>query len=359
MRQLLRVVLIGAGAISRTYARVLGSLPGVCIVGVASRRQATATAFSERYAAGRATVFAELDALLADLAPDVVCVNSTPHLHAAHALRALAHGAHVIVEKPLCLTLAEADALLEAASRADRQLAYAENLCFEPLYRRARELVRAGELGHILRARQREKHAGPYSPWFWREEEAGGGALLDMGCHGIECLRWLCGKPPIVRVSARLETRLHGERTRLDDDAVVTLELADGARLVSESSWARPEGMQSTLEVEGTRGRLSVDPLGSRELRLTTERGERTEGPPRGTDEDSAYRAELSHFVDCFRSDRIPEETGRDGRAVLEILLAAYASAGRGSAVDLPFDPGDVARPVQLWRGIRSETGPA
>jgi predicted dehydrogenase len=278
-----------------------------------------------------------------------VCVNSTNRLHATHALAALRAGKHVIVEKPMCLTLAEADAILEAARAAGRGLGYAENLCFAPRYREARRLVDTGAVGRVLYARQREKHGGPYSDWFWSAEEAGGGALLDMGCHGIECLRWLVGKPHVARVSAEIRTLLHGARTDLDDDAIVWLELEDGTRLVSESSWAVKSGMESDLEVHGTEGTLYVDLMGETGLRLhrEPEGWTRPMADPLGS---LGYPQQLEHFLDCFASGAEPEEGGRDGRAVLEIALAAYASARSGRPVALPLDPPGVERPVDLWR---------
>ena len=147
-------------------------------------------------------------------------------------------------------------------------LGYAENLCFSPLYRRARELVRGGAVGRVLWARQVEKHGGPYSPWFFDRAEAGGGALMDMGCHGIEALRFVFDRPHVSSVSARLATTLHSDKTDLDDEATVTPRLANGVTLVSESSWAVQSGMQSALEVHGTDGTLFADLMGETGLRV-------------------------------------------------------------------------------------------
>jgi myo-inositol 2-dehydrogenase/D-chiro-inositol 1-dehydrogenase len=350
MSGVLGVALVGAGYISRVYVEVFPRLLGARLVGVASRSRAAATRLADACGASVAVDYGNLDELLRAASVDVVCVNSINRLHAQHAVGAARAGKHVIVEKPLCLTLAEADAMLEAARDAGTGFAYAENLCFAPHYRRARELIASGAVGDVLSARQCEKHGGPYSPWFWSAEEAGGGALLDLGCHGIECLRWLLDKPRVARVSARLATLRHGDRTQLEDDASVTLELEDGTRLVSESSWAARDGGESTLEVQGSEGTLEVDLLGASDLRLRR-RDADWQRIPAGPAGDSGYLQELTHFLDCFRKGLTPDERGEDGRAVLEILLAAYASAGRGAPVSLPFDPGDVARPVDLWLG--------
>lgn len=346
----MRVALIGAGFISLVYAEALARIPGARVVAVASRTRASAERLARRAGAERAVAYDELASVLADPAVDVVCVNSTNHLHAAHAIAALDAGKHVTVEKPLCLTLAEADAMLAAARRAGRALAYAENLCFIPHYRHARQLVASGALGKLVHARQCEKHAGPYSPWFWQLEEAGGGALLDMGCHGIECLRFVLGKPRVASVSARLATVRHAGRTRLDDDAVVEMRLEDGLVAVSESSWALEGGMQSTLELHGSEGTLHVDLLAETGLRLF-QKGKGWSTPHPDPLWANGYPQTLAHFLDCFARGVEPEETAADGRAVLEITLAAYASARDGAARTLPFDPGPARRPAELWLG--------
>lgn len=343
------VALIGAGMISRTYAAALARLPEARLVGVASRTRETAERFASELEVERAVTYDELEALFGAPGVDVACINSTNHLHASHAIAALRAGLHVVVEKPLCVSLAEADAMLEAARASGRDLAYAENLCFVPHYREARRLIESGAIGRVTYARQREKHGGPHSPWFWRAHEAGGGALMDMGCHGIECLRWLVGKPAIRRVSAEIATVRHAERTDLDDDAVVTMELDDGTRLVSESSWAVPSGMESRLEVRGSDGTLYVDPLGETGVRVW-QRGKGWQRPVPDPLAHYGYPQQLEHFFGSFERGERPEESGEDGRAVLEILLAAYASAGGRGAVDLPFDPGPVERPIHLWR---------
>jgi predicted dehydrogenase len=341
------VALLGAGWISRVHWAALERAGGAKLVAVASRTRAAA----EKLAAPQGAApfaFDELPRLLAEPGVELVFVNSPNRLHAEHAVAALEAGKHVVVEKPLCFTPAEAERMCAAADRHRRVLGYAENLCFAPLFRRARELVRSGAVGRVLWARQVEKHGGPYSPWFFDLVEAGGGALMDMGCHGIEALRFVFDRPEIRSVSARLATVLHGDKTRLDDDAVVTLELADGATLVSESSWAVQGGMQSSLEVHGTDGTLVADLMGETGLRLAKRDGAQSR-PPVDPLVDHGYVGEMAHFLAAARGGPL-DESGADGRAVLEILLAAYASAGQGGrAVPLPFRPTGIARPADLW----------
>jgi predicted dehydrogenase len=350
-----RIGLLGAGWISRTYLAALREVPEGRAVAVWSRTRARAEKLAAEFGLPLASDRVE-DVLEA---VDVVCVNSPNALHAEQAALAARAGKHVIVEKPLAVSLEAGRALVEACRAAGVGLAYAEELPFVPKFRRAREIVASGDLGEVLHVWQREAHAGPYSPWFFRREEAGGGVLMDLACHSVELVRWLLGKPAVSSVSASVRSsgRLHG--TRLDDHSITQLAFAGGVTACCEASWLLQGGMQSRLEVWGTRGHLEVDLLAGTGIRVFTPRGSASAatGPGWGaalTDwvVENGYPQELSHFLRCFREGRAPEESGEDGLVVLEVLCAAYASAAAGgAAVSLPFRPPPVACAVDLWLG--------
>lgn len=345
-----RIGLVGAGWISRTYVESLARVAGGRVAGVWSRTREHAEAFAAEFGIPLSTN--ELERLLAEV--DVVCVNSVNACHAEHAIAAAEAGLHVVVEKPLAVSLDEGREMVRACREAGVGLAYAEELCFVPKLQRAREILASGVLGEALYVTQREAHEGPYSPWFFTREEAGGGVLMDMACHGIECVRWLLSKPAVRSVTARLARTLHAGRTELEDHSVVQLEFEGGVSATLESSWALQGGMQSRLEIWGTQGVLEVDLLRDTGLRLFSREGQ--QGAPAGwqaahTDwlGDNGYPQELSHFLQAFREGRSPDENGDDGLAVLEILQAAYASAGQGRTVELPFRPEGVRYAVDLW----------
>lgn len=340
-----RVGLIGAGGISRTYMAAMRQVAEGRVVAVWSRTRERAQAFAKDFELSLATT--EIAPLLD--AVDVVCVNSPNACHAEHTIAAAEAGCHVIVEKPLAVSLEEGEAMIDACRRAGVGLAYAEELPFVPRFRRARKLLAAGELGEPIYVTQREAHAGPYSPWFFSREEAGGGVMMDMACHSIECVRWLLGKPDVLRVTAHLNRTVHAERTPLEDHAVVHLVFASGVSATCEASWALQGGMQSTLEVWGSSGYLDVDLLqatGLRQYAKGTWSTPLSEPLP-----ENGYPQELSHFLCCFAEGREPDESGADGLVVLEILYAAYASAREGRSIDLPFRPEGIERAVDLWLG--------
>ena len=164
---------------------------------------------------------------------------------------------------------------------------------------------------------------------------------MDMGCHGIEFARWVHGKPQAISVSADIATFVHRERTRAEDHAIVTVQFEGGRAALIEASWARPGGVDDKAEIIGSQGVTSADLL--RGSSLTTFSsvgyGYAVEKAPdtRGWtftmfDElwNCGFPQEMDHFARCVAEDTDPRESGEDGRAVLEIIYAAYRAARVG-----------------------------
>ncbi|MBI5526235.1 MAG: Gfo/Idh/MocA family oxidoreductase [Deltaproteobacteria bacterium] len=355
-----RVGILGSGSIAQNHFEAFARVAGVGVVAVASPTEANVRAFARRNGIPR--WFTDWRKL-ADL-PDVhvVSIGSPNFLHAAQAIACLGAGKHVICEKPLCLTLEEADAIIAAEKRNCKTLFYAENLCFVPKAVRFKEIVDAGGVGKPYLVKEWEKHAGPYSPWFFRREQAGGGAMMDMGCHAIEFCRWFMGKPRVRSVFAHCGLYLHEKITKLDDNIVVIMEFENGAIAHVEASWALKGGMDSVAECCGTEGAICADLYRGTGIRCFSERGyssggQRRQGwhtPEYDTRFEHGYVGEMAHFVECIRTGGKPTEGTEDGRAVLEIMLAAYHSAGTGKRVALPFRPEGVEYPVDLWLKARA-----
>lgn len=174
-----RVVLIGAGFIADIHAESYHRfVPDAELVGVYSRSEQRARAFAHKH--GIARCFTDLEETLAQADCDVADICLPNHLHARITIAAAKAGKHVIIEKPLCLTLEEADGMIAACKAHNRKLMYAEELCFAPKYERVRQLVREGAIGSIYYMRQCEKHSGPHSDWFYDLDQSGGGALMDI-----------------------------------------------------------------------------------------------------------------------------------------------------------------------------------
>src|SRR5205085_5766484 len=192
-----KVLLLGAGFIAdihiESYHRFV---PDAEVVAVFTRAPDRAEAFATKHRIGK--WFGDLDKAIADSGCDVVDICIPNFLHHRAVLAAARAGKHVIIEKPFAMNLEEADEMISACRAANRKLMYAEELCFAPKYERVRRLVSEGAVGRIFHMRQCEKHSGPHSDWFYDVNQSGGGALMDMGCHGIAWFRWMLGGRPTV-----------------------------------------------------------------------------------------------------------------------------------------------------------------
>jgi predicted dehydrogenase len=354
-----RVFLIGAGFIADIHAESYHRfVPDAEIVGVYSRRDEHARAFADKHHIPRWST--NLDESLTREDYDVADICLPNSLHAAVTIRAASAGKHIILEKPLCLTLEEADEMIAVCKAHNRKLMYAEELCFAPKYERVRQLAHEGALGSIYYLRQCEKHSGPHSDWFYDVERSGGGALMDMGCHGFAWLRWMLGRRRVLSVQAHLQTGLlHRGRTRGDEQAISIVEFEGGVIGVVENSWAKHGGMEDAVEVYGTGGVVYADLFrGNSALTYSDagygyamEKSGSTKGWTFTVFEEAfnqGYPHELHHFIECVREDREPVVTAEDGRAALEMIYAAYHSARIGQKVALPFHA-TIARPIDLY----------
>jgi predicted dehydrogenase len=354
------VGIIGSGFIAEIHAESFKRLANARLVAVASPTEGKAQGFAERHGVGE--WFTDYRELLALPSVDVVLLCLPNDRHCEATVAAAAAGKHVICEKPLCVTLEEADRMIAACREAGVQLMYAEELCFTPKYVRAKLLVDEGALGDVYLIKQCEKHDGPHSDWFWDVSRSGGGVTLDMGCHGIEFARWILGKRPIKSVYAQMGTYVHADRTEGDDNATIIVEFEGGATALIEESWARPGGMDDRAEIYGSLGLTYADLLHGNALETYSKVGYgyavEKAGDTRGwsfTMFEEAWNygfpQEMQHFVDCVQHGKPADETGEDGRVVLEAIYAAYESARTGAKVALPFTPPEWAtKPIHCWK---------
>jgi predicted dehydrogenase len=350
--------IIGSQFIAELHAEAFKQVPDAQVVAVASPTEAHVKAFAAKHHIPR--WFTDYQALLQLPEVQIVSLCLPNYLHCQATEDAARAGKHVICEKPLCMNLEEADRMIAACRQAGVLLMYAEELCFTPKYVRAKQLVDEGALGKVYLIKQSEKHFGPHSPWFWDVNRSGGGVLLDMGCHGIEFARWLLGRPKVVSVYAHCGTYVHQDKTRGDDNAILILEFANDAVALIEESWARLGGMDDRAEIYGSQGVTYADLLHGSALETYSEVGygyavekaPTTRGWTFTMYEEIwnyGFPQEMQHFVSCVRNHATPAVTGEDGKAVLEVLMAAYASAGTGKKVALPFVT-DAKKPIDLWQ---------
>src|SRR5688572_12915064 len=353
-----KVAILGAGFISdihlESYHRFV---PEAEVVAVYARNIDKAKAFAEKHHIP--AWYDDLDKIINESGCEVIDICLPNFLHSKATLKAAAAGKHIIIEKPLAMTLEEADEMIDACKKAGVKLMYAEELCFAPKYERVRHMVKEGAVGEIYMLKQAEKHSGPHSDWFYDIELAGGGVLMDMGCHAIAWFRWMLKNAKATSVYASMSTVLHQVRTKAEDNTVMIIEFENGVTAVAENSWAKHGGMDDRSEVHGTGGVIYADLfMGNAAIAYSKngfgyamEKADTTVGWSFAVFEEvfnQGYPHELKHFIECVQKDLPPLVTGEDGRAVLEIIYAAYASAREGKKIMLPFAP-RVNKPIDLW----------
>jgi len=358
MRSKLGIGLVGSGFISSIHVEALKTVADAEVLAVCSPTKGNARDFAKKH--GIPNHFTSLDDLLAMDAIRLVVIGSPNNTHCEVALKTAAAGKHMVVEKPLCMNLKEADRMILACRKANVKLMYAEELCFTPKYVRLKGLLDEGALGHPVLLKQSEKHDGPHAPHFWDVERSGGGVTMDMGCHAVQFFRWLNGNNPIKSVYAQMTTAVHGAKTAGDDNSIIILEFENGVLAVAEESWTKLGGMDDRAEIHGSEGVAYADVLQGNSIQTysnigvgyAVEKAGNTVGWSFTMYEEIwnyGFPQEFAHFVACVLHDSLPLVTGEDGRAVLEVIFAAYESAGSGKKILLP-SKNQADKPYKLWK---------
>jgi predicted dehydrogenase len=336
-----RVGLLGTGFILNDFLiPALKATSEAEIVAVAGRKEATVEDFGRRWGIktryhGRNSI----ERLCKSPSVDVVLVALPNDLHLPAISVAAENHKHLICEKPLGRNSAEAEKALDAARRYGVLHSYGENQIFMPQVVRARELIRSGAIGKPVWIRSREAHSGPHSRWFWDAERAGGGVMLDMGCHSVEVIRNLFGKKPKA-ISGWKQTLVHD--TNVEDNSLVLVRHEGNVLGQSENSWSAKGGLDIRIEIYGSEGTIFVDSSRETGIKMFTvasndkrtnyivEKADSTEGwtyPTWNEYVTNGYLEEMKHFISAISRGSKSSETFEDGLVVNKLIDAAYESS--------------------------------
>lgn len=323
----LRVGVVGAGLIAGCHVRAYTKAPGVEVVAVADPHLAKAEQLAATVGA-RAS--ADLDEVLA-LGVDVVSVCTPPRSHADLTVRSLDAGSHVLCEKPVALTMADARRIEQAAADSGLVVMIGHVSRFEPDHRAAQELVRAGHVGEVAMMVHSMTTSLPgwsEGGWLARPEESGG-PLVDLSAHSFDYLAWIIGSPA-VRVHAVAADSPAGPLTY----AVAAVRYENGALGQVESSWAHPaaRGFKAVVEITGVDGRIgwSYDSINGGAIYLAD--GGVSWLDPLG---ERGYAREVAAFVEAVRAGGPSPVPVSDGVAATRTALAALHSVHTAAPVDL------------------------
>ncbi len=338
-----RVALHGAGWISMAHAAA-ARFNGFELVAVASRTAERAAKQAEQLGA-RAVTYADLpgDA-------DVVVVATPPQCHADDAIRLLEAGAAVLLEKPLCTTLDDADRIVDAAADHGQRLLYAENLAYAPIVQQL--LVRTGELGPLTHLEVRTLQGLPTWGAF-TSDEWGGGALFDLGVHPLAIALLAAGVSGAGRPIAVSAVLRGGEGHGSDEHAEVQLTFRTGLVATVVSSWQGGPDPVWDVQAASATGTVRAELLPHP---LLEHNGDTVDIAPPSAPvpavESFGYLGQLRALVDDVAKERAPLMSAAFGREVLDVVCAAYWSAGLdGAEVTVPFEGPRGLTPLELWRG--------
>jgi len=357
MRKPHNITMLGTGLIGMFYTMTLHNQRGIDRVKVVQSRTADrAEKFAQEWDIPKATT--DMAAAINDSETDVVVVGLPNHQHLEAVTLAAKAGKAALCTKPLGRTAAEAKAMLDAVESAGVFAGYLEDLVYPPKTLKALASVKNGAIGKVLWVRSRETHPGPHSAWFWDLQQAGGGAIVDMGCHCIEIIRNFIGKDSRpVEVMCWADTLVHP--IDAEDHGIALIRFENGAMGQFEVSWAFRGGMDLRDEVAGTEGTIWLNHwlrTGFEMFSAGGQKGyvaEKAEGDtgwlfPVGDEVgELGYRDMFAEMFDAMDAGRAPMETFYDGYIVNAIIDACYRSAK--SKLWEPVE-------LEIWRGTSAAT---
>ena len=358
--------MLGTGLIGLFYTRTLhGQRNRDRVQVVYSRTEERARAFAE--AEGVPEWTTDLEAAIAHADTDTVVVGLPNDLHEDVIALAAGAGKAVLCTKPLARTGAEAKRILDTVEAAGVFGGYLEDLAYTPKTLKALGMVQSGAIGEVTWARSRETHPGPHSAWFWDAKQAGGGPIVDLGCHCIEIVRNFIGKGNRpVEVMCWADTLVHP--IEAEDNAIALIRFESGAVGQFEVSWTFRGGMDLRDEVAGTEGTIWLDHFlrtgfevfssgeGGDYVAEKAETVERLALPGRRRVRRARLRRHVHRHV--RRDGRGPRRRWRrfyDGYVVNSIIDACYRSAAsrQWEPVELEWRGGETPR---IARHARAST---
>lgn len=355
-----QVCILGGGFIGRFYADSLTGRRGKDQVSVVyARKEETAIRFAKDFQVAHYTT--NMEEAIAHPATEFVVIALPNYLHEEAVMLCVKHKKAVLCTKPLGRTADEALRMTQACEKAGIFAGYLEDLCYTPKFLKSLKSIQSGALGRILWAKSRETHPGPHSDWFWDIQKAGGGAVLDLGCHCIEIARNFIGKDvKPVEVMCWADTQV--KPIDAEDHAIGLVKYENGAIGQFEVSWTFRGGMDLRDEVMGTEGTIWINSFLRTGFEMFTsgagksyvaEKAESDSGwqfPVGDEAHELGYTNMFTDMFDAYEKGESPMETFYDGYVVNAIIDAAYRSAKT-----------KLWEPVQLpeWRGQEGLSKPS
>ena len=350
---MLGVAIVGCGMIARFHARALQEVPGARVVALVSRNRANAQAVADA-AAGPCEIYSDLAQALARPGVHTVIITTPSGAHMEPAVAAASAGKHVVVEKPLEITLERCDRIIEACDQNGVKLCTIFPSRFADSSRTLKAAVEAGRFGRLTLGETTCKWWRPqsyYDEGGWKGTQAldGGGALMNQAIHNVDLLQWLMGS--VTHINGFTAMLAH-ERIEVEDTAVACLRFANGALGVIQATTSVYPGLPKTVAIHGDHGSAIIEQEDvlrwdftpqTPEDQQIKERFAQKVGASGGASNPAAishqgHARQLADFVESIQAGRAPLVDGREGRKAVEIILGIYKAAATGRTVELPLE---------------------
>lgn len=324
--------IVGGGMIGKVHSEAISQIPGAKVVAVWGRSEARVNELAAKY---NATAYFDYAQFLAHPTLDVVNVCSPSGLHLEHGCAAAEAGKHVLVEKPIEISLERADALIDACEKAGVKLGVIFQSRFLPTVQKMKAAIDAGKLGRLILGDAYVKwyRAPEYYADSWHGTLAldGGGALINQAIHTIDLLRWMMG--PVVSAFA-MKKALRYPYIEAEDTLVGNLEFQNGALGAVVATTSVKPGFKRRLEISGEKGTIILDGDAisvwdiEGESSLQEDAEQITDGSANpAAISNEGHRRQIEDFLHAILNNRSPIIHGAEGRISLEVVTALYAAA--------------------------------
>jgi predicted dehydrogenase len=342
--------IVGCGMIARFHARALADVPGTRVAALVSRHPANAQALADSLGL-QCDMYTDLAPVLGRSDIQIVIVTTPSGAHLEPAVAAAQAGKHVVVEKPLEITLERCDRIIDVCERNRVQLCTIFPSRFGDANQALKAALDAGRFGRLTLGETTCKWWRPqsyYDEGGWKGTRAldGGGALMNQAIHNVDLLSWMMG--PVTHIAGFTATLAH-ERIEVEDTAVACLRFASGALGVIQATTSVYPGYPKTIAIHGDRGSVLIEQDDVLRWEFTPETAEDQSIKERfaqkvGASGGSSNPAAISHvgharqltdFVRAIQTKTRPRIDGREGRKAVEIILGIYRAAETGKTVSL------------------------
>ena len=319
---------VGVGSFGEKRAAAAAKVSKGQLIGIADLSLERARDVAQKLDVRAFTV----EELLAHPHIDVVCISVPNKFHAPLAIQALEYGKHVMCEKPLARSAAEAEAIVVKAEETGRMVKTGSNHRYFQSVAQSYKIAMSGAIGELVSFNGRIGNNGERvrNAWFWDKEMSGGGTLLDNGCHLLDIARWMLGD--FVEGTGLISTA-YWKDCHVEDTATGVFVTKEGKMATIASSWRQLSGYFH-FEVNGAYGYIAVDGRfdthgGDNLYWQCTKDGGEIHSINFGQVKPNSYVDELEEFLSDIEAGRQPKPNGRDGLAVLRMVEAIYGSHGK------------------------------